>query len=66
MRKHLRGVFRALARRLWRAALRAFVTGLVFAVCLLVALRLTGVTVPGPAELFDKFEGVSRLAEILS
>ena len=45
MRKHLLSVFRLLARRLWRAALRAVITGLVFAACLVVALRLMGVPV---------------------
>ena len=55
-----------LARSLLRRALRLLVTVAVFAVCLAVALRLLGVPVPGPAELLEKFEGVSRLAEILS
>lgn len=56
----------AMARRLWRAALRAVVTAVIFAVCFAVALRLMGVPVPGPEELLEKFESVSRLAEILS
>ena len=55
----------ALARRLLRAALRAVITAVVFAVCFAASLRLLGVPVPGPAELLEKFEGVSRLAEIL-
>ncbi|HEV3468350.1 MAG TPA: hypothetical protein VG148_03455 [Pyrinomonadaceae bacterium] len=55
-----------LVRRLWRAALRAAVTGLIFIVCFVAALRAMGVPVPSPAELLDRFEGVSRLAEILS
>ncbi|HWS56593.1 MAG TPA: hypothetical protein VN228_20830 [Pyrinomonadaceae bacterium] len=66
MRRRALNLLRAPARRLWRAALRAVVAGLVFAVCLAVALRLMGVPVPGPEELLDEFEGVSRLAEILS
>jgi hypothetical protein len=55
-----------LARRLLRSALRAVVTCLIFAVCFVVALRLMGVPVPGAEELLEKFESVSRLAEILS
>jgi hypothetical protein len=55
-----------LARRLLRSVLHVLVTTLIFAVCFAVALRLLGVPVPGPAELLEKFEGVSRLAEILS
>jgi len=56
----------ALARGLFRAVLRAFITWLIFAVCLLAAMRYMGVPVPTPVELLDKFESVSRLAEILS
>lgn len=66
MRQRALRVLRATARRLCRAALRAVITALIFAVCFAVALRLMGVPVPGPGELLDKFEGVSRLAEILS
>ncbi len=66
MRQRALRVSRALARRLWRAALRAVITGLIFAACFVVALRFMGAPVPGPAELLDRFEGVSRLAEILS
>ena len=66
MRRHALRVSQVLARRLWRGALRAFVAALVFAACFVVALRLLGVPVPGAVELLDKFEGVSRLAEILS
>jgi hypothetical protein len=55
-----------LARRLLRSVLRALITAIVFAVCFVVALRLMGVPVPGPEELLEKFESVSRLSEILS
>ena len=55
-----------MARRLLRGVLRALVTMLIFAVSFAVALRLMGVPVPGPEELLKQFEGVSRLAEILS
>lgn len=66
MRLRVLRALRVPARRLCRAALRAFVTGLIFAVCFAAALRIMGVPVPGPSELMDKFESVSRLAEILS
>ena len=56
----------ALARRLLRTALRVLVTWLIFVACLWAALRYMGVPVPAPGELLDKFESVSRLAEILS
>jgi hypothetical protein len=66
MRRRALRLFRTLARRLWRAALRAVVTGLIFIVCFVAALRAMGVPVPGPAELLERFAGASRLAEILS
>jgi hypothetical protein len=55
-----------LARRLLRGVLRVLLTGLIFAVCFVAALRFMGVPVPGPEELREKFESVSRLAQILS
>ena len=62
-------VFRLLstvARSLCRAALRAVVTGIVFALCLAAASVYLGLPVPGPQELLEKFESVSQLADILS
>lgn len=56
----------ALARTVWRAALRAAVTWLVFTACLLFALASLGVPLPGADELLERFESVSRLAGILS
>jgi hypothetical protein len=66
MRQRPPRVLHALTRRLCRAALRAVITGLVFAACFVAALSFMGVPVPGPGELLERFEGVSRLAEILS
>ena len=54
------------ARRLCRAALRAVLTGLVFALCLAAASASLGLPVPGPQELLERFESVSHLADILS
>lgn len=56
----------ALLRIFGRAILRAAVTGLVFAACLMLALAYLGVPLPGLDEVLERFEGVSQLAEILS
>ena len=56
----------ALARRVCRAALRAFITALVFAACTLAALSYMGVPLPGPDEMLERFESISQLARILS
>jgi hypothetical protein len=65
-RRGVLGVARALLCGLCRSVIRAVITALIFALCLAAALRYMGVPVPGPAELLDKFESVSKLAEILS
>jgi hypothetical protein len=46
--------------------LKTAITGLVFAVCLVITLHYLGVPIPSAQELNDKFEGLTRLAEILS
>jgi hypothetical protein len=66
MRERALRLLSALGRRLLRTAVRVVVTWLIFAVCLAAVLRYMGVPVPGPAELLEQFESVSRLAEILS
>ncbi len=66
MRERVPRLLSALGRRMLRTAARVLVTWLVFVVCLLAALRYMGVPVPGPGELLEQFESVSRLAEILS
>jgi hypothetical protein len=53
-------------RRLFSAALRTVITGLVFTICLMLTLRYMGVPVPSPSELLERFEGLAKLAEILS
>ena len=56
----------ALARLACRAALRAFIKGLIFTICLTAALAYLGVPLPDPRELPDWFESVSQLSKILS
>ncbi|HWW74894.1 MAG TPA: hypothetical protein VNZ44_05815 [Pyrinomonadaceae bacterium] len=59
-------VLTALARFVCRAVLRAVVTGLILTTCLMVALAYMGVRLPDLNEMLDRFESVSRLADILS
>jgi hypothetical protein len=59
-------LFRALVRFVCRAALRALLTGLIFATCLIAALAYLGVPLSDFYALPDRFESVSRLAELLS
>lgn len=66
MRHRLSRLSAAALRFVWRAAVRAAVTGLIFTACLLAALSYMGVPLPDLGELLEGFEGVSRLAEILS
>jgi hypothetical protein len=56
----------ALVRHVCRAALRALVTALVFMTCTLAALSYMGVPLPSLEEVLERFESVSRLAQILS
>ena len=55
-----------LVRLVCRAALRAFITGLIFTTCLLFTLSYLGVPLPDPYELLEQFESVSQLSKILS
>jgi hypothetical protein len=48
------------------AALRIIITSVVLTACVLAMLHYMGVPVPGPAELLDKFDGVTELNRILS
>ena len=59
-------VLMALVRVVCRAVLRAVVTGLILTTCLIVALAYMGVRLPDLNEMLDRFESVSRLADILS
>jgi hypothetical protein len=54
-----------LMRRAGLMVARLVIACLIFVACL-AAMNYMGLPVPGPAELLDKFKGVSRLAEILS
>lgn len=49
-----------------RTALRMFVTSLLFLVCAALTMRLLGYDVSLPERLGEYFEGVERLADILS
>ncbi len=53
-------------RLLFGVALRLCVTSVVFIVCAALTLKLFGYDVPSPSEFEEYFEGVERLAEILS
>jgi hypothetical protein len=66
MRQRPSHLLKALARYVCRAALRAAVTCLIFTACLTAALTYLGVPLPGLDDLLERFESVSRLAEILS
>ena len=55
-----------IVRRVSRAALRAFVTCLIFTACMLLALSHLGVPLPDLSELLEQFESVSQLSKILS
>jgi hypothetical protein len=59
-------VLMALVRFVGRAVLRAVVTGLILTTCLMVTLAYMGVRLPDLNEMLDRFESVSRLADILS
>ena len=54
------------ARLLGRALLRAVMTGLIFLVCLVLALRFLGVPVPSLSDVLHRCESVAELADILS
>lgn len=66
MRHFLPRVFARLVRGVGRALLRAVVTGLIFATCLLFTLSSLGVPLPDPGELLEQFGSVSQLSKILS
>ena len=52
-------------RRVGLSFLRLVIACLIIAACW-ATMYSVGLPVPGPAELLDKFKGVSRLADILS
>lgn len=54
------------ARQAFTSVVRAVITSLVFATGVLIASYYLGVPIPSPYELIDKFDGVARLADVLS
>lgn len=56
----------ALVRHVCRAALRAFITALVFMTCTVAALTYMGVPLPDADELLERFESIAQLTRILS
>ena len=66
MRHRFPRLVAAFVRLVCRLTLRAVVAGLIFTTCLLAALAYVGAPLPDLYELLEGFEGVSRLAEILS
>ena len=62
-------VFRALSailKNVLSVVVRAVVTTLVFGACVVGTAHYMGVPLPSPAELLQKFEGVSKLGKVLS
>lgn len=66
MRHRLFRLCAGLVSYVCRAALRAFITGLIFTTCLLFTLSYLGVPLPDLSELLEQFESVSQLSKILS
>ena len=66
MQRPLSKSLSACLRCMFRSGLRVIITCLIFTTCFLVASRYLGLPVPSPAELLDKFKGVSQLSEVLS
>ncbi len=59
-------VVAAFLSKLCLAVLRAIITGVVVSTCVMVMLYFSGVPLPGPSEILDKFEALARLTTILS
>lgn len=53
-------------RLLFGVALRLAVTSLVFFVCAALALHALGYELPSPSDFGEYFDGVERLADLLS
>jgi hypothetical protein len=56
----------AFLRYLGRTAARIVITTFVVSTCLAFILRYLGIPVPSPYQLLHDFEGLSKLAKILS
>ena len=66
MRQRPSRLLLALVRFVFRAVLQAVVTGLIITTCTLITLAYMGVPLPDLHELQERFESVSKLANILS
>jgi len=66
MRHKLIRLSGAFLRYLGRTVTRIVITTLVVSTCLAFILRLLGLPVPSPYQLLHDFEGLSKLAKILS
>lgn len=66
MRHRISKFLSIVARALISSVLRTAVTSIIFVVSSLVTMKYLGVPVPGLREIINKFEGVARLADILS
>lgn len=61
--------FQALSQflqQIFSAMVRAFVTTLVFGVCVVGLMHYLGMPVPSPSQLLHGLEGLSKLAGVLS
>lgn len=66
MRHRILKFLSIVARQVFTSIVRATITSLVFVTGVLIASYYLGVPIPSPYELIDKFDGVGRLAEVLS
>jgi hypothetical protein len=53
-------------QRTLSVVVRAFVTTLVFGMCVVVLMRCLGMPLPSASQLWQGIEGLSRLAKVLS
>jgi len=66
MRQRVLSMLSKLAGQLFNAALRVVMTSVVFTTCVVLLLRSLGVPMPSAHELLREFDGLSKLAKILS
>ena len=66
MRHRVMRVLSKFVGHLLTAALRVVVPSVVFTTCVVLLLRSMGVPMPSAHELLRQFEGLSKLARILS
>ena len=66
MRHRISKFLSMVARALISSVLRTAFTTIIFVVSSLITMKYLGIPIPGPHEIINKFEGVARLADILS